>query len=84
MPQSGPRRIGWIEEVPGVNCQERTGAELLETLEVTVREAVELSRREVLDAAGEALKDSPVARLKNLFPISGPDARGSECGSGEE
>jgi hypothetical protein len=31
--------IGWIEEVPGVNCQERSQAELLETLEVTLREA---------------------------------------------
>ena len=24
--------IGWIEEVPGVSCQERTQEELLETL----------------------------------------------------
>ena len=24
--------VGWIEEVPGVNCQERTRKELLETL----------------------------------------------------
>jgi hypothetical protein len=28
-----------LEEVPGVNCQERSQAELLETLEVTLREA---------------------------------------------
>ena len=33
--------IGWIEEVPGVNCQERTYEELKETLEVTLREALE-------------------------------------------
>jgi hypothetical protein len=36
--QSDPWWIGWIEEVPGVNCQERTRAELLETIEVTLRE----------------------------------------------
>ncbi len=36
--------IGWIEEVPGVNCQERTHDELLETLRVTLREAIELNR----------------------------------------
>jgi len=36
--------IGWIEEVPGVNCQERTRDELLETLRVTLREAIELNR----------------------------------------
>ena len=28
--------IGWIEEVPGVNCQETTREDLLETLRVTL------------------------------------------------
>lgn len=32
--------IGWIEEVPGVNCQERTKAELLKSLRVTLKEAI--------------------------------------------
>lgn len=32
--------IGWIEEVPGVNCQERTRKELLESLKVTLKEAL--------------------------------------------
>jgi hypothetical protein len=32
-------------EVPGVNCQEGARAELLETLKVTLREALELNRR---------------------------------------
>jgi predicted RNase H-like HicB family nuclease len=43
---SGSWWIGWIEEVPGVNCQERTRAELLETLRITLEEALELNRRE--------------------------------------
>ena len=46
--QSGPWWIGWIEEIPGVNCQERTREELLETLRVTLREALELNRREAI------------------------------------
>ena len=33
--------IGWIEEVAGVNCQERTREELLETLRITLKEALE-------------------------------------------
>ena len=37
---SGDWWIGWIEEVPGVNCQEGTREELLETLRTTLREAV--------------------------------------------
>ena len=58
---SGPWWIGWIEEVPGVNCQERSRAELLETLAVTLREALELNRREALDAAGETFEETPIA-----------------------
>jgi hypothetical protein len=42
--QAGAWWIGWIEEVPGVNCQERTREELLETLRITLAEALELSR----------------------------------------
>ena len=36
--------IGWIEEVPGVNCQEPTREELLETLRITLQEALEQNR----------------------------------------
>jgi predicted RNase H-like HicB family nuclease len=36
--------IGWIEEVPGVNCQEATRDELLESLRITLNKALELSR----------------------------------------
>lgn len=43
--------IGWIEEVPGVNCQERTRAELLESLRVTLREALEFNRQDAIRAA---------------------------------
>lgn len=35
--------IGWVEEVPGVNCQERTKDELLESLRVTLKEALEMN-----------------------------------------
>lgn len=36
--------IGWIEEVPGVNCQEATSEELLESLRITLSEALEFNR----------------------------------------
>jgi len=32
--------IGWIEEIPGVNCQERSLEKLKETLAVTLKEAL--------------------------------------------
>lgn len=59
--QSGPWWIGWIEEVPGVNCQGRTKEELLETLKVTLQEALEFNRREALEAAGEGFEEEPIA-----------------------
>jgi hypothetical protein len=41
--QSGRWWIGLIEEVPGVNFQERTREELIETLRVTLSEALEMN-----------------------------------------
>lgn len=38
--------IGWIAEVPGVNAQERTREELLDTLVDVLREALELNRQD--------------------------------------
>ena len=49
--KDGDWRIGWIEEVPGVNCQERTREELLKSLKVTLKEALEFNRQEALRAA---------------------------------
>lgn len=43
--------IGWIEEIPGVNCQERTRERLLETLRITLKEALESNRHEAIAAA---------------------------------
>ena len=35
--------IGWVEEVPGVNCQEKTYDELMESLKVILQEALEFN-----------------------------------------
>ncbi|MDE0636794.1 MAG: type II toxin-antitoxin system HicB family antitoxin [Candidatus Poribacteria bacterium] len=43
---SGEWWIGWVREIPGVNCQERTREELLETLKITLLEALELNAQE--------------------------------------
>lgn len=59
--QSGLWWIGWIEEVPGVNCQEQTKEALLETLKITLREALEFNRREAREAAGEDFEEVPIA-----------------------
>ena len=59
--QKGRWWIGWIEEVPGVNCQEASKEELLESLRITLREALEFNRREALEAAGDSFEEEPIA-----------------------
>jgi predicted RNase H-like HicB family nuclease len=49
--QDGDWWIGWIEEIPGVNCQERTRDELIKSLKVTLSEALEFNRQEARSAA---------------------------------
>ena len=53
--------IGWIEEVPGVNCQERTKKELVESLRITLIEALEYNRHDALSAAGVDFKEEKIA-----------------------
>lgn len=43
--------IGWIAEVPGVNCQEDSREELLVSLRLTLAEALQFNREEALGAA---------------------------------
>ena len=52
--------IGWIEEVPGVNSQERTREDLIESLKKTLREALEYNRKDALAAAGSEYKEEIV------------------------
>ena len=49
--QDGDWWIGWIEEVPGVNCQERTRDALLDSLRITLGEALDFNREDALRAA---------------------------------
>ena len=49
--KDGESWIGWVEEIPGVNCQERSQTKLLETLKITLKEALEFNRQDALSAA---------------------------------
>lgn len=53
--------IGWIEEVPGVNCQEDSREELLESLRITLAEALQFNRQEALNAAGKGYEELSIA-----------------------
>ena len=53
--------IGWIEEVPVVNCQEVSRDELLESLRITLRETLEFNRQDAIAAAGGNYQEEQIA-----------------------
>ena len=59
--QDGKWWIGWIEELPGVNCQEPSRVKLLQSLKVTLQEALKFNRQDAIAAAGGNYQEEPVA-----------------------
>jgi predicted RNase H-like HicB family nuclease len=59
--QDGDWWIGWIEEVPGVNCQEKTHEELINSLKETLKEAIEINKNDVIISAGNGYKEEIIA-----------------------
>ncbi len=50
--------IGWFEEVPGVNCQERTREDLLDSLKATLAEALNFDRPDNIENPARLLRTS--------------------------
>lgn len=42
---------GWIEEVPGINCQEKTHTELISSLKICLKEALEFNKQDAISQA---------------------------------
>jgi predicted RNase H-like HicB family nuclease len=59
--QAGDCWIGWIEELPGVNCQEATREELVDTLRITLAEALDLNRADARSAAHDDFEEIRIA-----------------------
>ena len=59
--QQGEWWVGWIEEVPGVNCQEHSRQELIESLRITLREAIEFNRQDAIASAGTEYTEEKIA-----------------------
>jgi hypothetical protein len=58
--QDGDWWIGWIAEVRGVNCQEGSREDLLESLRTALREALDRNRQDALDAVGSDYQEETV------------------------
>jgi predicted RNase H-like HicB family nuclease len=59
--QDGDWWIGWIEEVPGVNCQEKTHDELINSLKETLKEAIEINKNDAIISTGNGYKEEIIA-----------------------
>lgn len=59
--QEGGWWIGWIEEVPGVNCQEATREDLVDSLRTGLLEAIDLNREDALRTAGTNFTEEAIA-----------------------
>lgn len=59
--QAGGWWIGWVQEVPGVNAQERTKEDLLISLREALREALEFNRNDARKAAESDYAEEPLA-----------------------
>ena len=52
--------IGWVEEVPGVNAQEKSKDELLVSLREALNDILELNREEARKAAVSDYEEVPL------------------------
>jgi predicted RNase H-like HicB family nuclease len=52
--------IGWVEEIPGVNSQGKTRAELLKNLRSALKEALEFNREDAIAAAQADYEEEPI------------------------
>ena len=49
--------VGWLEEIPGVNCQGETREELMENLRSALEEALEMNRSDARQLAVEGFEE---------------------------
>jgi predicted RNase H-like HicB family nuclease len=52
--------IGWVEEIPGVNSQGKTRAELLKNLRSALKEALEFNREDARSAAQDDYEETSI------------------------
>jgi predicted RNase H-like HicB family nuclease len=52
--------IGWVEEIPGVNSQGKTRAELLKNLRSALKEALEFNRKDARSAAQDDYEEASI------------------------
>ena len=73
--------IGWILEVAGVTCQERTRSELLDTLQITLREILE---DKTLEVSRRTESESEAVKISDILEFGVPGSSHQTEGGFEE
>ncbi len=64
--------IGWLEEIPGVNCQAESRDDLVENLKSALAEMLEMNRDEARKRGATILRESRSPREAARTPSSSP------------
>ena len=59
--EDGEWWIGWVKEIRGVNAQERTREELLDSLRYALEDMLDLNETDALDAASSGYEEVEIA-----------------------
>lgn len=59
--QDGDWWVGWVEEIPGANAQEKTRDELLESLREATQDILAIHRESALRSAENDFEEVPLA-----------------------
>ena len=58
--------VGWIQEIPGVNCQEKTHEELIESLKEALKDILDMNRRDARENAEFDYNEELISILAEL------------------
>ena len=59
--EDGEWWVGWVKEIRGVNAQERTREELLDSLRYALEDMLDLNETDALDAASSGYEEVEIA-----------------------
>ena len=77
--QNGDGWIGWIQELPEVNCERKTKTELLEVLEIELHERLEVYKAEAEMWDKQFEEDAKAGKLERFAKEALADFRAGKC-----
>lgn len=77
--QKGDGWIGWIQELPEVNCERKTKKELLKVLEIELHERLEAYRVEAAVWDKQFEEDAKSGKLQRFAEEALTDFRAGKC-----